>query len=139
MSGKYRILISAASLAIIIAILVYLWTFRKTELSVNSKKADLEISAGELLQHFENDEVSANETFVDKIIIVNGPVDAVSEDSLTITVYLKEEDALSGVLCSFDKSVMSADELNKGDVVRIKGICSGYLLDVILNRCSLEE
>lgn len=139
MARKSLIIITAVSFAIIVAILAYLWIFRKAEPSVNSKNADFEISAGELLQHFENDEVSASKTFVDKVIIVKGPVDTVSEDSLTITVYLREEDAFSGVLCSFDKSVINAEGLNKGNVVRIKGICSGYLLDVILNRCSLEE
>jgi predicted phosphodiesterase len=139
MSKKVLIIILVFILGIMGALITYLWTFRKTDLSVSSKNTDFEISAGELLQHFENDEVSANETFVDKVIIVKGPVDTVSEDSLTITVYLKEEDAVSGVLCSFDKSVISAEGLNKGNVVRIKGICSGYLMDVILNRCSLEE
>ncbi len=139
MSRKYRVIISAVSLAIIIAVLTYLWTFRKAEPSVSSQKADFEISAPELLQRFEDDEVSANETFVDKVVIVKGLVDDVSEDSLTLTVYLKEMNAISGVLCSFDKSVLNREDIDKGDEVRIKGICSGYLLDVILNRCSLLE
>lgn len=139
MSRKVLFIISVIFLAILGAVLVYLWTFRKADLSVSSKKADFEISAGVLLQHFENDEESANALFVDKVITVSGSVDYISEDSLTITVYLKNEDAISGIICSFDKSVLSSDQIDKGDEVRIKGICSGYLLDVILNRCSLAE
>lgn len=139
MSRKVLIFISVIFFAILGAVLIYLWTFRKADLSVNSKNTDFEISAGELVQRFENDEESANATFVDKVCVVTGPVDYVSEDSLTITVYLKDEDAISGILCSFDKSIISTDQIEQGKEVRIKGICSGYLLDVILNRCSLAE
>ncbi|HJX71563.1 MAG TPA: hypothetical protein VJ346_06415 [Bacteroidales bacterium] len=139
MSRKGLIIILAIFLAVFGAILIYLWVFKKTDLSVNLKKADFKISAGELLQSFENDEESANTTFVNKVIIVTGLVDDVSEDSSIITVYLKDKDAISGVLCSFDKSVMSVNKISKGKEISIKGICSGYLLDVVLNKCSLME
>ena len=139
MSRKSLVIISFFFLVILGAVLVYLWTFRKSDLSVGSEKADFKLSAYELLQSFENDEELANAAYLDKVIIVAGPVSNISEDSLSVTVYLKDEDAISGILCSFNKSVVNTDKISIGKEVKVKGICSGYLLDVILNRCSLAE
>ena len=126
-------------LVILGAIVIYLWTFRKSDLSVSSKKADVEIRSGELIQSFEKNEKLANEAYLNKIIILAGTVDNISEDNLTVTVYLKDKDAVSGIICSFNKSVLDISKISKGSEIKVKGICSGYLLDVVLNKCSLEE
>jgi len=126
-------------LVILGAIIIYLWTFRKSDLSVSSKKADVEIRSGELIQSFEKNEKLANEAYLNKIIVLAGTVDNISEDSLTVTVYLKDKDAVSGIICSFNKSVLDISKISKGSEIKVKGICSGYLLDVVLNKCSLEE
>lgn len=139
MSRKSLVIISFFLLIILGAVLVYLWTFRKSDLSVGSEKADFKLTANELIQSFENNEELANAAYLDKVIVVTGSVSNISEDSLTVTVYLKEEGAISGILCSFNKSVVNTDKISIGKEVNVKGICSGYLLDVILNRCSLAE
>lgn len=129
------------TLAVIVAgaVLIYLWTFRNAEVSVGTKKAEFVMNADELLKQFEDDETSANATYLDKVILVKGPVSSITEDSLVTTVYLKDPDALSGVLCSFNNSVIDTGRLSIGEVVKIKGLCSGYLLDVVLNKCTLVK
>jgi hypothetical protein len=123
---------------ILAAVLVYLYTFRKTELSVASKKADIEIAAGELIRSFEADEAAANTLYLGKIIRVTGVVESVSEDSVGISIYLQDPDAMAGVICSFDKKTNDISWVEKGTTVAIKGICTGYLMDVVFNRCSLD-
>jgi hypothetical protein len=125
--------------AVLASVLVYLYTFRKSDVSVGSKKADVEIEAPALLEAFETDEDSANELYLGKIISVTGTVESVSEDSVGISVYLKEMDAIAGVICSFDKESNDISTVEKGNKVIIKGICTGYLMDVVLNRCALES
>jgi methyl-accepting chemotaxis protein len=139
MSRKGLIITVIIFLVILGAIIIYLWTFRKSDLSVSSKKADVEIRSGELIQSFEKNEKLANEAYLNKIIVLAGTVDNISEDSLTVTVYLKDKDAVSGIICSFNKSVLDISKISKGSKIKVKGICSGYLLDVVLNKCSLEE
>jgi methyl-accepting chemotaxis protein len=139
MSRKGLIITVIIFLVILGAIIIYLWTFRKSDLSVSSKKADVEIRSGELIQSFEKNEKLANEAYLNKIIVLAGTVDNISEDSLTVTVYLKDKDAVSGIICSFNKSVLDISKISKGSEIKVKGICSGYLLDVVLNKCSLEE
>jgi hypothetical protein len=124
---------------IITGTFVYLYTFRKADLSVASKKAEIEIKAAELLKNFTEKEDSANAVFLDKILAVEGLIDKVTEDSTSITVYLKNPEDLAGVMCGFHKSSIDKSTLKTGNSIRIKGICTGYLMDVVLNKCAIER
>jgi hypothetical protein len=140
MAGKRSsYIIAVIAMGIIASVFAWEYTFRKSAASVSHKKADFEIGSSILLQEFETDENEANELYLDKILLVHGPIESVSKDSIGISVYLKETNAMSGVICSFDKNAADVGKLNKGAIVKIKGICSGYLMDVVLNKCSLES
>jgi hypothetical protein len=138
MKKKYIVLLILIALAAASAVTVWKYTFRKAESSVVSKKADVEIAASDLLNAFETDENQANTLYLDKIVLVTGKIETVSEDSIGLSVYLKESDSVSGILCSFEKGSVEPSSLQSGNIVRIKGICTGYLMDVVMNKCSLE-
>jgi hypothetical protein len=125
------------SLALLTAFLAWKYTFKKSETSVASRKEDVETDASRLIQEFEADEMAANTKYLDRIVLVSGTIGSIAEDSLGISVYLKEADALSGVICSFEREVLDPASLTIGSPVKIKGICTGYLMDVVLNKCSL--
>jgi hypothetical protein len=137
MKTRYRYLLTFILLALAIAVLVWKYTFRPAESNVSGQKADAEIAAAQLLQAFETNEADANALYLDKILMVSGTVESVTEDSLGISVYLKDSDAMAGIICSFDKEYREAMALQKGIPANIKGICTGYLMDVVLNKCSL--
>lgn len=139
MNTKRIILYVTLAVIVVGAVFIYLWTFRKAEVSVGSQKAAFVMNADELLKQFEDDETSANTTYLDKVILVKGPVSSFTEDSLVTTVYLKDPEAISGVLCSFNNSVIDTGKLSTGEIVQVKGLCSGYLLDVVLNKCILVK
>jgi hypothetical protein len=138
MNNKLSIAILLLVVALGGALVVWKYTFRKSDLNVALQKVDVEITAADLLQAFESDESKANELYLDKVLLVTGAVESVSEDSVGISVYLKIPDDLSGIICGFDKTA-SVESVEKGSVVRIKGMCTGYLMDVVMNRCSLEQ
>lgn len=138
MKPRIRIILTLLVIGVLAAVLIYRYTFRKTELSVASKKADIEIGAGELLKSYETDEAAANTMYLGKIVRVTGMVESVSEDSIGVSVYLKDPDAIAGVICSFDKKTNDISWVENGKTVAIKGICTGYLMDVVLNRCSMD-
>lgn len=137
---KKRILILVV--IIVAATAVFLgvrYTFRESESSVASEPAVASIGASELLRLFETNEDSANQLYLGKVIAVTGIVDSYSGDSLSVSVYLKDPEDFSGVTCVFDKSLIDASPIQTGTEVSIKGICSGYLFDVILNRCAFAD
>ncbi|HEX2393732.1 MAG TPA: hypothetical protein VHI78_00205 [Bacteroidales bacterium] len=137
MRPVYRNLLIVIAIGLVIGLAALLYTFRKSAVTVGSKKADVEIDAAGLLDAFEADEPKANEIYLGKIVSVTGKVESVSEDSIGISVYLKEDEDIAGIICSFDKSANDVATIDKGNIVEIKGICTGYLMDVILNRCAL--
>jgi len=69
------------------AVLVWKYTFKKSDTSVVKQKPDVEISALALLQEFETDETNANTKYLDKVILVSGTIDSVTEDSLEISCF----------------------------------------------------
>lgn len=76
--------------------------------------------------------------YLNKAIEITGIVDTVALKGQEVSIYLKENNATSGVLCSFDKGSFNADFMKRGDKITLKGLCSGYLMDVVMNKCSLQ-
>ena len=118
----------------------YFW--QKPVASLERAKADVTVSAVDLMAAFENDEPSANEQYLGKIIEVSGVVSEISSSGDDGTqIILATESMLGGVSCSFRPEELSSEKaaglIEKE--VRIKGECSGYLSDVVLERSVIVE
>lgn len=104
------------------------------------KESGVEITAVELLKEFQQNETAANAKYVDKVLVVTGTVTGMQTDSSgQATVFLQTNDLLSAVTCSFYKDDEGVKKLNTGSAARIKGVCTGMLSDVVLNKCSLAD
>ena len=58
----------------------------------------------------------------------------------TATVFLNDGYSGTSVICQFGReSNEEIKDLKKGDLVTVKGICSGYLMDVVMVRCVLDH
>jgi hypothetical protein len=139
MKAKYRFFVILIVIALLSAVMVWKYTFRKSETSVSEQKAEIEMKASELVKDYEMNENAANQKYIGKIILVSGIVNSIDTDSLNITVVLKESSATAGVMCSFDKNKVDVTQITPGTSVNIKGVCTGYLMDVVMNKCSLES
>ena len=134
---RKSIIIAASIIIIVLAVAGWKIVFKPAAISVASQKADISIDAATLLHDFETNEKAANAKYLDKVILVTGTVEYIKTDSAGFTVYLTE-DGVSGVLCSFDRNAVDSKIFRKGEKASVKGICSGYLMDVVLNKCSSE-
>ena len=57
----------------------------------------------------------------------------------TLSLILEGGD-FAGVGCQFDKnSLKEIQDIKKGQVIRVKGVCTGMLMDVVLVDCVPEE
>lgn len=114
--------------------------YQKPPPDIRKEKGGLEITAIELLKAFQQDETAANAKYVDKVLIVAGMVTGIQTDSSgQATVSLQTNDLLAAVTCSFYQDDEGVKKLKAGSQARIKGICTGMLTDVVLNKCSLAE
>ncbi len=134
-----KFLIIILLIIIIVIILLGWYVFRPSETSLGKVQADFSIEPLTLVEEFNNDEQAANAKYLGKVVEVSGRLDEITTEGENIALTLKNTDEISGVICSFDKSALPEVLPEIGEVVNIKGICSGYLMDVILNKCSLDK
>lgn len=113
----------------------YLW-FKPVE-KISGMEAEMSIPANELFNAFETDEANANEMYLNKVIEVTGIIREVKSNEKGLpSVIFETDDVIFGVMCEFE-STSGAESIKQGDLLTIKGICTGKLLDVVLNRCEL--
>lgn len=120
-------------LGIIIAVgAAYGWyQFNRTAADTATKSPDFSLTAMELASEFTSDESSANEKYLGKVIEVEGELlSKESSDILILT--LKGADMIN---LRAEMATNQAPDLATGAKVKVKGICTGFLLDVVLNEC----
>lgn len=112
-----------------------LYLFDRGVQNIANKKADFELSADELFNEFDTDEATANEKYVEKIVVVEGVIEQIEKTDSTAILTLSAEDAMiGGVNCDM-QYVTSIENWKEGDKVSVKCICQGYLMNVIMNQC----
>jgi predicted phosphodiesterase len=139
MNRKQILLLTGGLLALIIILLVIRYVFQPASKTVEREKPDYTLEASDLVKEFETDEESANALYRNKIVQVSGIIDNITEDKDVITITLKNPGSVSGTICSFNKSTVMDKKFEIGSRVDIKGVCDGYLLDVVMTRCALVE
>lgn len=134
-------LIISIVLVLIAAVATYaLNEYSRTHPDTGSLKSVATRSATELVKEFENDETKASENYADKVITVNGQVIKIEKEDTAGKILLGERESMAGVLCEFDnRNSKKLKDLKEGQQVKVKGICTGMLMDVIMVRCVLME
>lgn len=115
-----------------------IYLFNKKPTDTRKQQADFKISATDLVKEFSTNEETASEKYVDKILIVTGQLKEVN--ATTSTLFLDGSDPVIAITCSFYAD--ENNQLNKikpGDAIQVKGKCTGKLIDIVLNNCSLNS
>lgn len=109
--------------------------------SLRDVSSSVRLSADELFTAFDKDETAAARQYSDKVLSVRGLVRQVDKDAKGgYTLYLSTPELLKSISCSLDSLYRGAPpEVKQGDSVTVKGVCTGYLMDVVLVRCVIEH
>ena len=116
----------------------YIWLFiwNPAPPSIEETKA-ISIDAVTLFNAFSQNEKKANADYLDKVLQVRGEVSNITTNADGITVILlKTDDMMFGINCTMEEKNSS---IKTGDQVRLKGLCTGYLTDVVLIRCHTQN
>lgn len=114
---------------------VYYYVMNKPHRSV-SDEAGLAIAADSLFKAFSSNEQAANTAYLNKILRVKGKVKSVDRNTEgKQVIVLDTGDLMFGVNCTMEKEAT----VKEGDDVVIKGICTGYLADVVINQAIIEN
>lgn len=123
----------AIVICVLIGVLIGVNKYNQPHIDVQKEVAHFQMSSEDLMKAFEKDEAKANLTYLEKIIEVSGTVSEVNLDGTKAIVILAIEHGVGSVQCHFkleNKEELKSILINES--ILVKGICTGYLMDVIL-------
>ena len=135
---KKNRLVKIISLVVIAGLVIGAIFFYKTWYMPHRDVKDeigIQVTAQAIMDAYSTDETKANSLYLDKAIQVSGEVNGVSKNEAGKTVIsLKSSDPMGGVRCTMKEE---PSNITSGSTVTVKGICTGYLMDVTLIDCYL--
>lgn len=126
-----RVILLIIALVILSGILIGYTLYNKPQRSVEREEA-VSVSADQLFKDFEGDEAAANTKYLNQAVLVTGTISEISfnQDGKTVLI-LGTDNPMFGVSCTLEGQ---AQGLSAGARVSVKGICTGYLSDVVITR-----
>lgn len=110
--------------------------YNKPFANLQTKAADFSLPPSALLAAFAEDEVKANATYLDKTIELKGTIKNITTENDATRITLDAGNPLGAVICEMDgQNDFALEQLKTGEEIILRGVCSGYLMDVILIRC----
>ena len=126
--------VSFIALSVILAAL-YMFNLKQTDMA--KAKPDFIISATELEKQFEDNESTASARYINKILEVTGTIGSITlADSNNLNISLKTGSDISSVICTFP-AIGDPSKFKAGDEIKLRGECSGFLMDVLINNCAI--
>ncbi len=122
-------------IVVLIASGIVIYLYNKPGRSAASEKG-VGVTAADLATAYSKDEAAANKVYLDKTLDVKGVISEVTTNQQAKTVVTLEGTDMAGVQCTL---LETTDGLKKGDSIHLKGICTGFLTDVVIDRCVIAE
>ena len=110
------------------------YLYNKPVKSTSARSVELTVKSDELFNEFSSDESSANVKYLDKVVAVNGTVTNIEQEDGMQVITLNTASDMFGVICKMEPSENN-NSVKTGDVITVKGICTGMLMDVVMVRC----
>ena len=114
---------------------------KDSETKSNEQTPVASVNASALYKEYDANQVSADEKYKGKTLLVVGTVDSIGKDIMdTPYIALKTGGDLSEVQCMFaDDHKSELAKVHKGQIVTVRGVCDGKLVSVILRGCSISK
>lgn len=114
----------------------YIGYYNKPHKDIHKIKTAYKISSEKLINLFILNKDLANAHYVEKTIEIKGVIKEINFINSRYIVSLQGKNDFSNVLCEMHKSQLNQiEKIKLGETIRIKGICKGYLVDVIMLNC----
>ncbi len=114
--------------------------YNKPHIDIKKSEANFVINADAILIDFQDNEDKANIKYTNKIIQIKGTISEISTLNGNASITLKNKNFNANINCNLiPEENLEALQFKKGEEITIKGICTGYLLDVILVKCVIVK
>jgi hypothetical protein len=126
------LLILAAVLVTVFCATLYFKVNQKVQIDTINIETETQVTSKKLIAAFLNNEADANLRYVEKAIETQGVVKEVTYVNDRYTIFLQGDKELYSVMCVMKKNqYQEIQKLKKGQRVILKGVCKGFLMDVI--------
>ena len=113
--------------------------FKSSEKNLENETAELVVNSSDLVNSYTLNEQKSDSLYAGKIIEVTGYVKEITFLNNRNTIILNSKTEIFGVICDVNPNQKEKIELLKEhQKIRVKGICKGFLKDVILLNCSID-
>ena len=131
MKRRGKIILGTIALIFMAGVGYGVWIWNEPPRDVASEKG-IEITATAIYDSFTQNEARANQLYLNKAIQVTGEIAEIKKNQAgQVVVYLKSDDPIFGVNCTFKKD---PGTLQKNTTITFKGVCTGFLSDVVINQ-----
>lgn len=97
-----------------------------------NEKPDFYITSNELISDYLDNEPKADEKYLNKLVQISGEVKQINLTDQSSSILLVAN-GMSNVICQLNQNQKT--NVKVGDELTLKGICTGYLMDVVLVEC----
>jgi len=136
-----KIILGLAVLAFIAAFLFYHLVINKPQPDFANIKPDYSLKAEVFYKEFKNSKETASKLYNGKVVEITGKLSKIENiDTLTIAVFIFDKGMFGdeGIRCTMLKKFsQEAKKLKPDGITKIKGYCTGYDTDVVLEHCAL--
>lgn len=122
----------------LLLLLIFFWAWRlydKPHQSAAGESVSLSIPADSLYHEYQSDEHTADQKYLGKVIEVSGKISEIQHNGSSEIWILSTQPGGGGINCELFPGAKTNLHPKAGDVVTIKGRCTGFLMDVNLADC----
>jgi hypothetical protein len=113
--------------------------YDKPHQSAAGESADVTINADTLYHQYQADEHAADQKYMGKVISVTGRLIEIQHNGNSVIWILSTQPGGGGINCQLFSGTKIDPEPKTGDLVTLKGRCTGFLMDVNLADCAPDK
>jgi RecJ-like exonuclease len=125
----------------LLLLLAFAWAYHlyvKPHQSAAGETADFTVDADSLYSQYQANEHAADAKYLGKVIEVCGKLSDIQHNG-NAEVWILSQQSGGGINCQLFAGVKADPEPKAGDIVTLKGRCTGYLMDVNLVDCVMRK
>ena len=111
------------------------YLYHKPHQSAAGESAAVTIEADSLYHQYQTDEHAADLRYMGKVIAVTGHLTEIQHSGNSVIWILSTQPGGGGINCQLFAGTKVDPEPKPGDLISIKGRCTGFLMDVNLADC----
>lgn len=126
------------SSVILLTSIIFIVIYYKPHRSVRGEDPAYSLTVQQLVNAFSANEMRADSMYVGAVLELEGRLKEMILNDSTLILLLGDSTQMTGVSCYLNKSQKEKyTSIKRGEIVKVKGICNGMLLDIVMDKCIL--